>query len=145
MAPAPHFSFGIDHQHGFVAVASADIPEHLAHWYLTREQFEPVPNEPGLYRLTEPEHNARNRAAHAVLDLQHHGYTVSAELYPPFTDQPRTQSPAQRRARVAQAAGRPSPQRGRAPATTPTTVQRPVPPNPHYPPTVHPARSGRAQ
>ncbi|GAX49524.1 hypothetical protein SO3561_01013 [Streptomyces olivochromogenes] len=48
MRPGTHFAFGDHEEHGFVVSFTADLPAHLAHWYLEREQFEPVPGEPGL-------------------------------------------------------------------------------------------------
>ncbi|WP_330347801.1 hypothetical protein [Streptomyces sp. NBC_00582] len=44
-----------------MATATANIPTHLAHWFLVREQFEPVPDTPGLYRLAHPEQDGLRR------------------------------------------------------------------------------------
>ncbi|MEU8784838.1 hypothetical protein [Streptomyces sp. NPDC048637] len=62
-----------------MAAATANIPAHLAAWYLVREQFEPVPGTPGLYRLTHPERDGIRRARQAVHDLRQHGYAVQAD------------------------------------------------------------------
>ncbi|GHH95417.1 hypothetical protein GCM10017779_58740 [Streptomyces capillispiralis] len=78
MQPGTHFTFGDHEEHGFVASFTASMPAHLAHWYLEREQFEPVPGEPGLYRLSEPERDGVRRTRQAVHDLRRHGYTVQA-------------------------------------------------------------------
>ncbi|GGS92859.1 hypothetical protein GCM10010254_10980 [Streptomyces chromofuscus] len=124
-----HFRFGAHPEHGFVATATANIPAHLAHWFLVREQFEPVPDTPGLYRLTRPEQDGFRRTRQAVHDLRRHGYEVQADdaLDPALTAPP--PQPAarnglmDRRARIAQAAAR-SPQRLSVLETTPG---RPIP------------------
>ncbi|MFF2189677.1 hypothetical protein [Streptomyces sp. NPDC058155] len=113
---------------------------HLADWFLTRVQFEPVPGDPGLYRLTGPGRDGRRRTRQAVHDLRRHGYTVHADIAldpaqsagPPTPALPNGLS--ERRSRIAQAAGRPSQQRT-VPATQATTL-RPLPPVPDYTPTV---------
>ncbi|AJT62520.1 hypothetical protein T261_0831 [Streptomyces lydicus] len=119
-----HFRFGAHPEHGFVATATANIPAHLAHWYLEREQFEPVPDTPGLYRLIDPHHDGIRRTRQAVHDLRRHGYEVHADyaLDPALTASP--PQPAlhnglmEHRTRIAQAAATRSPQRPSAPATT---------------------------
>ncbi|WP_405734831.1 hypothetical protein OG607_41185 [Streptomyces sp. NBC_01537] len=120
------------------------MPAHLADWLLTREQFEPVPTNPGLYRLTNPDHDGERRTRQAVQDLRQHGYQVQADpavLDPALTPVPR--QPTMRgallehRSRVAQAATARSPQRGPTLTTTPGT--RPAPPGPSYAPPVGPA------
>ncbi|MFB8352965.1 hypothetical protein [Streptomyces niveus] len=121
--------------------ASPQLAPHLADWFLTRVQFEPVPGDPGLYRLTDPERDGPRRTRQAVNDLRRHGYTVHADiaLDPTQSAGPPT-TPAlpnglsERRARIAQAAGRPS-QRRTVPATQATPL-RPLPPVPDYTPTV---------
>ncbi|AVH55682.1 MULTISPECIES: hypothetical protein [Streptomyces] len=107
-----------------MATATANIPAHLADWFLVHEQFEPVPDTPGLYRLTHPEQDGIRRTRQAVLDLRRQGYEVQADL--PL-DPARTAGPPQpavrnglmeRRNRIAQAAATRSPQRPTAPAPT---------------------------
>ncbi|MFD9841036.1 hypothetical protein [[Kitasatospora] papulosa] len=119
-----HFRFGAHPDHGFVAAATANIPAHLADWFLVREQFEPVPDTPGLYRLTHPEQDGIRRTRQAVHDLRRHGYEVQADysLHPGRSASP--PQPAvrnglvERRNRIAQAAATRSPQRLTAPTTT---------------------------
>ncbi|AKN75691.1 hypothetical protein QR97_31875 [Streptomyces sp. PBH53] len=142
MDPGTHFAFGTHPEHGFVAAFTASLPAHLGHWFLTREQFEPVPGYPGLFRLTEPGRDGARRARHAVTDLRALGYTVSADirLNPnPPSRSPRPARPhalPERRARLAQAAAVRSPQhRATPPTTAPAT--RPIPPKPAYAPAVH--------
>ncbi|MEV5878065.1 hypothetical protein AB0L75_28330 [Streptomyces sp. NPDC052101] len=129
-----HFHFGVHPEHGFVAAATANVPAHLAHWYLERVQFEPVPDTPGLYRLANPEQDGLRRARQAVQDLRvtlhRHGYTVGADYAlepalasPPAPPEARNQL-VERRSRIAQAAATRSPQRASAPAATPA---RPLP------------------
>ncbi|UBI41304.1 hypothetical protein K7I03_28495 [Streptomyces mobaraensis] len=118
-----HFHFGTHPHHGFVAAATANLPAHLADWFLTQEQFESVPGTPGLYRLSDPDRDGQRRTRQAVQDLRRHGYTVQADyaLDPALTPGP-PQHPArhgqvEQRSRIAQAAAARSPQRGPAPAT----------------------------
>ncbi|MFG2564648.1 hypothetical protein ACGFR6_04320 [Streptomyces sp. NPDC048567] len=150
MHPDTHFAFGVHEAHGFVASFTASMPAHLAHWYLKREQFEPVAGEPGLFRLSEPERDGPRRTRQAVNDLRGHGYTVQADfrLDPAFsTAAPRPIRPnglTERRSRLAQAAAVTTTQR---PPTTSAPGTRPVPPKPSYAPTVHLTASngGRAR
>ncbi|MFD5111692.1 hypothetical protein ACFWNG_05145 [Streptomyces sp. NPDC058391] len=141
MDPGTHFAFGAHPHHGFVASATSNMPSHLAHWFLVREQFEPVPDQPGLFRLTEPERDGPRRTRQAVHDLRHHGYAVHADiaLDPAASASPPRPVPpnglSERRSRIAQAAGRSS-QRRSAP-TTSVPSARPIPPKPSYAPTVH--------
>ncbi|MFF6783798.1 hypothetical protein [Streptomyces sp. NPDC012510] len=109
-----------------MAIATANIPPHLAQWFLAREQFEPVPDTPGLYRLAHPEQDGVRRTRQAVHDLRRLGYAVQAE---PALDPARTPGPPQpavrnglteRRTRVAQAAATHSPQQ--APPLTATPM-----------------------
>ncbi|MGY1495725.1 hypothetical protein ACW4TU_03615 [Streptomyces sp. QTS52] len=102
-------------EHGFVATADASFTPHLADWYLVREQFEPVPFSPGLYRLTEPERDGLRRTLQAVHDLRSLGYRVQADstLEPDRASAPprptTSNDLAVRRSRIAQAAAiRPS-------------------------------------
>lgn len=152
MDPGTHFTFGTHEQHGFVAAFTSSMPAHLAHWFLVREQFEPVPGEPGLFRLTEPERDGPRRTRRAVHDLRRHGYVVHADvaLDPvPRAAPPRPSRPlgsAERRSRIVQAAARRSPQRSPVPAPPPAA--RPIPPMPAYAPTVHlagPPSTGRSR
>ncbi|CAM5445502.1 hypothetical protein SHIRM173S_00300 [Streptomyces hirsutus] len=76
MDPGTHFVFGTHKDHGFVASTTALMPAHLAHWFLVREQFEPVPDSPGLYRLTASERDGPRRTRQAAQDLRRHGYAV---------------------------------------------------------------------
>ncbi|WP_338933168.1 hypothetical protein WEB32_34260 [Streptomyces netropsis] len=151
--PLPgHFHFGTHPNYGFVATATANLPAHLADWFLTREQFEPVPGSSGLYRLTDPERDGHRRTRQAVQDLRQHGYTIQADytLDPALTPGP-PQRPvrhglAERRGRIAQAAATHSPQRTPAPGTSPGI--RPIPPRPTYAPavgTAQPALPGRSR
>lgn len=109
-----------------MAAATANIPAHLAHWFLEREQFEPVPGTPGLYRLTQPEQDGVRRTRQAIHDLRRHGYEVQADY---SLDPGRSASPpraamrdglTERRTRIAQAAAATSPQRAPALSTAPT-------------------------
>lgn len=106
-----------------MAAATANIPAHLADWFLVREQFEPVPDTPGLYRLTNPEQDGIRRTRQAVHDLRRHGYEVHADY---SLDPGRSAPPPQpavrnglveRRNRIAQAAATRSPQQRGAPTT----------------------------
>ncbi|MFD7517447.1 hypothetical protein ACFV85_21895 [Streptomyces niveus] len=142
MDPSLHFVFGTHPDHGFVATARTTpaLPAHLADWFLTRVQFEPVPDEPGLYRLTDPGRDGRRRTRQAVTDLRRHGYTVHADIAldpaqsegPPAPALPNGLS--ERRSRIAQAAGRPS-QRRTVPITSAPSV-RTAPSEPASTPTV---------
>ncbi|CAL9583813.1 hypothetical protein SUDANB106_05100 [Streptomyces sp. enrichment culture] len=142
MDPGTHFVFGTHDDHGFVAAFTSSLPAHLATWFLTREQFEPVPGKPGLFRLTEPERDGPRRTRQAVHDLRRHGYTVYADhaLDPAASASPprpaRPNGLTERRSRLAQAAAGRSPQRSPAPTTAPPAA-RPIPPKPTYVPTVH--------
>nr|WP_206327446.1 hypothetical protein [Streptomyces sp. S3(2020)] len=118
-----HFRFGAHPDHGFVAAATAGIPAHLANWFLVREQFEPVPDTSGLYRLTNPDRDGVRRTRQAVHDLRRHGYEVHADY---GLDPGRSASPPQpaernglveRRNRIAQAAATRSLQQLGAPPT----------------------------
>ncbi|WSQ12905.1 hypothetical protein OG604_36915 [Streptomyces sp. NBC_01231] len=87
----------------------------MADWFLVREQFEPVPFSPGLYRLTEPEHDGLRRTRQAVHDLRALGYQVQADsaLDPALTPRPVPPTAGhdltERRSRIVQAAAaRPS-------------------------------------
>ncbi|MER5782646.1 hypothetical protein ABT104_13100 [Streptomyces mobaraensis] len=152
LPPLPeHFHFGTHPAHGFVATATAHLPAHLAHWFLTREQFEPVPDRTGLYRLSDPDRDGRRRTRQAVHDLRRHGYTVQADytLDPAMTPGPPHslghRGLAERRSQIAQAAATPSPQQSPALRTSPGA--RSIPPRPTHAPavgTVQPARPGRS-
>ncbi|WUS29324.1 hypothetical protein OG357_05925 [Streptomyces sp. NBC_01255] len=149
MDPGTHFIFGTHDDHGFVASFTSSVPSHLAHWFLVREQFEPVPGEPRLFRLTDPEHDGSRRTRQAVHDLRRVGYAVHADflLDPAASASP--PHPAQshglmkRRSRVAQAASARSPHRPPSP-TTARPDTRLIPPKPDYAPTVHLTASGGA-
>ncbi|MER6331368.1 hypothetical protein ABT298_18975 [Streptomyces sp. NPDC001034] len=136
-----HFAFGDHEEHGFVASFTASIPAHLAHWFLEREQFEPVPGTPGLYRLSEPERDGVRRTRQAVHDLRRQGYTVQADirLDPALSAGPahpaRPNGLQERRSRLAQAAAGRTTQRS-APPTTSQPAARPIPPKPTSAPTV---------
>jgi hypothetical protein len=138
--PGTHFAFGTHKEHGFVASFTSSMPAHLAHWFLVREQFEPVPGEPGLYRLSEPERDGPRRTRQAVHDLRRRGYTVHADITldraaPAGPPRPvRPNGLLERRSRLAQAAGRTT-QRA-TPATASPPAVRPVPSRPAYAPTV---------
>ncbi|MGW0137544.1 hypothetical protein [Streptomyces calvus] len=150
MDPGPHFAFGTHEQHGFVAAFTSSVPRHLAHWFLIREQFEPVPDQPDLFRLIEPEHDGWRRTRQAVHDLRRHGYVVHADVVldpaapanPPRPSRPRELT--ERRNRLAQAAASRSPQRSQV-LTTPSAT-RPIPSKPAHTPTAHltgPSEVGR--
>ncbi|MFG2430310.1 hypothetical protein [Streptomyces sp. NPDC048590] len=151
MHPGSHFAFGTHPKHGFVASSTASMPAHLAHWFLEREQFEPVPDEPGLYRLSEPERDGARRTRQAVLDLRSHGYTVRANIRLDPMQSATAARPARpnglqgRRSRLAQAAAGRTTQRATAPTTSPPSA-RPIPPKPTYAPTAHlTAETGRSR
>ncbi|MEU0844017.1 hypothetical protein ABZ370_31700 [Streptomyces sp. NPDC005962] len=147
MQPGTHFAFGDHATHGFVASFTSSIPAHLAHWYLEREQFEPVPGELGLYRLSEPERDGPRRTRQAIHDLRRQGYTVQADirLDPSLAASPRRpvrpNGLQERRSRLAQAAAGRTAQRATPPTTSPPSA-RAVPPKPTYAPTVHLTASG---
>ncbi|MCZ4101810.1 hypothetical protein [Streptomyces sp. H39-C1] len=142
MDPAAHFVFGTHDEHGFVASFTPSVTPHLAEWFLVREQFEPVPHQPRLFRLSEPERDGPRRTRQAVQDLRRLGYAVHADLsLDPATSvsSPRPALPdglLERRSRLAQAAASRSPQRSPAPTTAPPSA-RPIPPKPTYAPTIH--------
>ncbi|MCZ4103632.1 hypothetical protein QMK19_30435 [Streptomyces sp. H10-C2] len=145
-----HFRFGTHPDLGFVAAATPQISPHLAEWFLTREQFEPVPARPGLYRLSEPERDGHRRTRQAVTDLRRHGYAVHADivldpaLSPGLADPVLPHGLLERRSRLAQAAAGRTTQRAKPPtASSPST--RPIPPKPSYAPTVHLTSSGGAR
>ncbi|WP_329371191.1 hypothetical protein [Streptomyces sp. NBC_01483] len=148
MQPGTHFAFGDHEEHGFVASFTSAMPAHLAHWYLEREQFEPVPGEPRLYRLSEPERDGPRRTRQAVHDLRRQGYTVQADirLDPAVSASPprpvRPNGLPERRSRLAQAAAGRTTQRRTTPPTTSPPAARPIPPKPTYAPTVHLTASG---
>lgn len=152
MQPGTHFAFGDHDEHGLVASFTATMPAHLAHWYLEREQFEPVPGEPGLYRLSEPGRDGPRRVRQAVHDLRRQGFTVQADirLDPALSASPprpvRPNGLMERRARLAQAAASRTRQLHPAP-TTAARPTKPVPPKPAYAPTVHltASSSGRSR
>ncbi|MFF4867246.1 hypothetical protein ACFY3J_37430 [Streptomyces sp. NPDC001231] len=143
MDPGTHFVFGTHPQHGFVAAFTSSMPAHLAHWFLARVQFEPVPERPGLFRLTEPERDGPRRTRQAVQGLRRSGYAVHADvgLDSTVSSGPprlvRSNGLSERRSRLAQAAAGRSPQRGPAPTTSPPPAQ-PIPPKPTYAATAHP-------
>ncbi|MET7684394.1 hypothetical protein [Streptomyces sp. NPDC005423] len=147
MQPGTHFAFGTHDTHGFVASHTSSLPAHLAHWYLEREHFEPIPGEPGLYRLSEPERDGRRRTRQAVDDLRLLGYTVQADirLDPAVSASPprpvRPNGLQERRRRLAQAAAGRTTQRS-TPPTTSAPAARPIPPKPTYAPTVHLTAAG---
>ncbi|WP_280863763.1 hypothetical protein [Streptomyces sp. SAI-144] len=142
-----HFRFRAHPEHGFVATAAPSVTPHLAEWFLVREQFEPVPFSPGLYRLTEPERDGLRRTRQAVHDLRSLGYSVQADVRPDpslSAGPPRPDRPnglRERRSRLAQAAAGRTTQRATPPTTSPPSA-RPIPPKPTYAPTVHLTASG---
>ncbi|MEU3009022.1 hypothetical protein [Streptomyces sp. NPDC006863] len=149
MDPDTHFVFGTHPHHGYAAAFAPDFPAHLAHWLLTRLQFEPVPQEPGLYRLSDPQQDGARRARQAAQDLRAQSYAVhvdadvahagSAPSHPAHPN-----GLAERRTRIAHAAATRPPQRGVAPTVSAPSI-RPVPPKPTYAPTVHLTGSGPAR
>ncbi|MET8503150.1 hypothetical protein ABZV60_00695 [Streptomyces sp. NPDC004787] len=147
MQPGTHFAFGTHKDYGFVASFTASMPAHLAHWFLEREQFEPVPGQPRLYRLVEPENDGPRRTRQAVHDLRRQGYTVHADiaLDPAASAGPprpvRPNGLQERRSRLAQAAAGRTTQRAAPPTTSPPAA-RPIPPRPTYAPTVHLTAAG---
>ncbi|MEQ4608433.1 hypothetical protein [Streptomyces bacillaris] len=147
MQPGTHFAFGTHKDYGVVASFTASMPTHLAHWFLEREQFEPVPGQPRLYRLVEPENDGPRRTRQAVHDLRRQGYTVHADIAldpAASASPPRPVRPSglqERRSRLAQAAAGRTTQRTAPPTTSPPTA-RPIPPRPTYAPTVHLTAAG---
>jgi hypothetical protein len=142
-AGAAHFLFAAHAEHGFVASFTATIPAHLAAWYLTREQFEPLPDAPGLFRLVDPDRDGVRRTRQAVKDLRHLGYRVHADhtLEPVSSDtsgQARVEERSRRRARIAQAAAIRSPQ-NTAPHAVPVPAARPFTASPSHQPAVETA------
>ncbi len=135
MQPGTHFAFGTHKDHGFVASFTTSMPAHLAHWFLVREQFEPVPGKSRLYRLVEPERDGPRRTRQAVHDLRRQGYTVHADiaLDPAASAGPqrpvRANGLQERRSRLAQAAAGRTTQRAVPPATSPPAARQ-IPPRP---------------
>ncbi|CAM5243107.1 hypothetical protein [Streptomyces hirsutus] len=141
MDPGTHFVFGTHKDHGFVASTTALMPAHLAHWFLVREQFEPVPDSPGLYRLTASERDGPRRTRQAAQDLRRHGYAVhvDADVALASAAPPRPLRPnglTERRSRIARAAASQSSQRRAVPTTSPPSA-RSIPPKPAYASAVH--------
>ncbi|MEU4486673.1 hypothetical protein AB0H94_17600 [Streptomyces purpurascens] len=140
MHPGTHFVFGYHDVLGFVASFTSSMPGHQAHWYLQREQFEPVPGEPRLYRLSEPERDGARRTRQAVHDLRRQGFAVQADirLDPSLSAGPprpvRLNGLQERRSPLAQAAAGRTTQRSTPPITTPSAAR---PPKPTYAPIVH--------
>ncbi|OII62189.1 hypothetical protein BJP40_03825 [Streptomyces sp. CC53] len=130
-----HFNFGQHPEYGFVAAPTSNTTPHLAHWYLTAEQFEPVPGMEGLYRLTSPEYDGVRRTRQAVHDLRRLGFEVHADytLDPAQSAGPPQVQPRaglmERRSRIAQAAGIRSSQY-RPPVTVQATPTSPQPASP---------------
>ncbi|MEV2258477.1 hypothetical protein AB0J13_07425 [Streptomyces anulatus] len=140
MDPDTHFVFGTHHQHGYAAAFAPDFPSHLAHWLLTRLQFEPVPQEPGLYRLTDPQRDGARRTRQAAQDLRAQSYAVHVDADVAHAESgpsrpARKNGIAERRARIAHAAATRPPRRGVTP-TVSAPAARTVPPEPSYLPTV---------
>ncbi|MER8041275.1 hypothetical protein [Streptomyces sp. NPDC094032] len=73
------FRFRAHPEFGFVASATAGLPEHLAHWLLACEQFLPLTACPGLYGLSDPDRDGARRTRQAVSDLRRMGYPVHAD------------------------------------------------------------------
>ncbi|NIY65600.1 hypothetical protein SMALB_3605 [Streptomyces malaysiensis] len=150
MDSRPHFAFGTHPQHGFVAAFTTSMPAHLAHWFLVREQFEPVSEQPGLFRLTDPERDGPRRTRQAIHDLRRHGYTVHADmrLDPSLSAGPprpaRPNGLQERRSRLAQAAAGRTTQHA-TPPTTSLPSARPIPSKPTYAPTVHLTAAGKGR
>ncbi|MEU5833030.1 hypothetical protein ABZ820_04970 [Streptomyces diacarni] len=114
---------------------------HLADWYLTRLDFEPVPHQPGLYRLTRPEYDAQRRAGQAVSSLRALGFAVQADYALEPAQEPartgRADTQCVSRSRVARAAAARSPHTTGCgpprPRTGPTTSPPPGrPPTPRH-------------
>ncbi|MER5885861.1 hypothetical protein ABT160_18665 [Streptomyces sp. NPDC001941] len=76
---SPHFRFGAHPRYGFVAYASPGVAPHLARWFMSREQFEPVPGTPGLFRLRDPDWDGVRRTRAAVCALRVHRFEVRAD------------------------------------------------------------------
>ncbi|MFI8308755.1 hypothetical protein ACIF80_36195 [Streptomyces sp. NPDC085927] len=141
MDPDTHFIFGTHPQHGYVAAFASDFPSHLADWYLTRVQFEHVPGEPGLYRLTEPEHDGLRRTRQAAQDLHAQSFAVHVDADVALAAANplpllRPNGTAERRRHIARAAAGRSLQHSAAPTTAQASA-RPIPPKPAYAPTAH--------
>ncbi|MET9564748.1 hypothetical protein [Streptomyces tauricus] len=136
MATSSHFAIGTHPQHGLVAAATSPaIPPQLAHWLLTLERFQPVPDTPGLFRLPDPERDGSRRAARAARNLRHLGYAVHTDYNLASEDSPRP-TRTNLRGRLVQAATRMSPQLRTEPAAKLSSA-RALPPKPAYAPTVH--------
>ncbi|MBP5935426.1 hypothetical protein F3K43_04925 [Streptomyces sp. LBUM 1476] len=128
---SPHFLIRSDARHGYTATAQA-VPAHLTDWLLTHETFEPVPDTPGLYRLTDPHRDGERRARQAVHDLRRLGHrvdtdTVLAAPAPRAPARTAATEAAERRSRIAQAAARRSPTATPHPAAAPPSPTAPVP------------------
>ncbi|NEB01973.1 hypothetical protein G3I78_23305 [Streptomyces sp. SID13726] len=106
-----------------MAEIGSQITGHLADWLLTREQFEPIPDSPGHYRLLQPAYDGLRRARQAAQDLRRLGYQVhtDATLTPGRSPGPPQlgvyNGLLESRVRVAQAAATRSPQHLAAPAS----------------------------
>ncbi|MFF0448027.1 hypothetical protein ACFYT4_16730 [Streptomyces sp. NPDC004609] len=110
----------------------ADLPAHIADWYLVRLQFEAVPDRPGLYRLSDPGRDGLRRARQAVHDLRAQGFTVQADytLDPAPEPEPGLSDRlvGARQTRLARAAAARSPQLRSTPAPAPIQTAVPAAP-----------------
>ncbi|MGW4197085.1 hypothetical protein [Streptomyces sp. NPDC005004] len=132
MKPGTHFAFGTHRDHGLVAAYTPHIPEHLGHWFLERLQYEPVPGEPGLYRLTQPERDGVRRTHQAARALHTQGYTVHLDAdvaaAAPAARLARSQSSPDHTSHRPRATAAPSSWAEQAPTAAPRGARRPVPP-----------------
>lgn len=115
--------------------------------FLIRETFESIPDQPGLFWLTEPERDGPRRTQQAVHDLRRHGYAVQTDVVldpaatasPPRTAQ--SNGLSEQRSRIAQAAAGRSPQHGVTPTAWLLSARSALP-EPDYAPTARFPASG---
>ncbi|GCD41862.1 hypothetical protein [Streptomyces paromomycinus] len=124
----PHVRFAIDSQYGFVAAPTDRFPDHLAHWYLVREQFVPVLEAPGLYRLTHPHRDGLRRTRQAVHDLRRR-WTVHADDVLDAAPHTAPSALTAQRSQAARAAAASSPQYDRSLESPPLGAAVPSPPS----------------
>ncbi|WP_051816773.1 hypothetical protein [Kitasatospora sp. NRRL B-11411] len=76
---APDFVIWRHHQRPDVHAAPGLLPQPVADAVLPALGFEPDPARPGFFTLTDPEHDAQERARAAVRALRTMGYRVGTE------------------------------------------------------------------
>ncbi|WP_432063492.1 hypothetical protein [Streptomyces sp. S1] len=75
--PLPDVVVGHHPDYGIVAANPKDLPAST--WMLERLDFHPVPGEPALYALADPQHDGAGRAARAVTLLRNADLRVDVD------------------------------------------------------------------